>query len=102
MADDHQTDHQPARAVVIRAARAFGEISTIADAERERLLLERPEFADELLTPAEVMAALRIKRTRYQELIAAGELLSIKPGRERLVLASDLRRWIRENAAREP
>jgi excisionase family DNA binding protein len=99
--DDHQTDHQRAEPIV-RAARAFGEISEIATSERERLLLERPEIADELLTPEQVMAALRIKRTRYQDMIAAGELLSIKPGRERLVLASDLRRWIRENAARQP
>jgi excisionase family DNA binding protein len=84
---------------IARAAETLRTISTLAEDERDRLLLERPELAGELLTPAEVMAALRIGRTRYQDLVASGELASVKPGRIRLVIASDLRRWIREKGA---
>jgi excisionase family DNA binding protein len=79
---------------VQHTATVLGTIADAAESERARILAERPDLAGELLTPADVMRVLHIGRTRYQELIASGELPSFKPGRERLVRASDLRVWI--------
>ena len=83
-----------------RVVGTLGEIRDLADDERERLLIERPDLPEALLDPAEVMDRLHIGRTRYQELVGSGELGSIKPGKVRLVPASELRRWLAANFRR--
>jgi excisionase family DNA binding protein len=83
-----------------RTATVLQTITELANDERIRLLDERPELEEELLTPGDVMRVLRIGRSRYQELVSSGELPSIKPGRIRLVPASEVRAYIRRTVRR--
>ena len=54
-----------------------------------------PEVDDgELLTPQEAAARLRISRTRVFELVARGELESVKIGRLRRILPSSLPAYV--------
>lgn len=98
MSDTHNdTQSSVAMPSVRRTVTTLRQISELAQEERELLLIERPEIPEALLDFREVMAALRIGRTRYQDLVGSGELGSVKAGRVRLVPASELRRWIAAN-----
>lgn len=99
MSDTHNDTQSPAAIDPLgRAASTFGEISRLADAERERILLERPDLPDALLGPAEVMRVMSIGRTRYQQLVKkGGGLRSVKIGRTRLVFRSEVNRYMAEH-----
>jgi excisionase family DNA binding protein len=53
-----------------------------------------------LLRPAEAAELLSISRTRVYELLAGGELPSVRLGRAVRVPATELRRWVEERSAR--
>ena len=54
-----------------------------------------------LYTPEEAAAALRIGRTRLYQLLASGEIASIKLGGSRRITPAALRSYVEELATRE-
>jgi excisionase family DNA binding protein len=55
------------------------------------------DMAEELLlTPNEAFARIRVKRAKGFQMLASGELPSIKVGRLRRIPVEALRRWVEE------
>lgn len=54
-----------------------------------------------LLTPEEAFRQLKIGRAKGFQLLASGELPSIKIGRLRRIVAERLREWVEEQAAQQ-
>jgi excisionase family DNA binding protein len=86
-----------------RLAAAMAEL---IEALREELRSEtRPPAPDRLLDVDEASSALGIGRSKAYDLIAAGELHSVKVGRRRLVPAASIATYIRaaqESSYRAP
>jgi excisionase family DNA binding protein len=75
-------------------------IAEVAADEAERLLASHDELTREYLELEQVMAILRLRRTKVYELVRTGVLASFQPGKKILVPRAEVVRYADELLAR--